>query len=164
MVYGLTITDILNQWVDFGVFAYVLPFLLIFAVVYGILNKSQVLGANKGVMATISIAVGLLALYNDQVTLFFENIFPYAGIGLSILLVALILTGLITDGTKNDWVKHVWFGIGAVIFIVVVWASLDNFAWGFGVYGSIGDIVPLVLLLGGLVALIIWMTKTSSTG
>jgi len=86
--YGTTITDILNAWVEFGVFAYVLPFLLIFAVIFGILTKSHILGTNKGVMATVSAAVGLLALYNDYVTHFFESIFPYAGIGLSILLVA----------------------------------------------------------------------------
>ena len=47
--YANTITNILNTWADLGVFAYVLPFLMIFAVVFGILSKTEILGKNKGV-------------------------------------------------------------------------------------------------------------------
>ena len=72
-------------------------FLLIFAVVYGILSTMNIFSKgdkNKGVNAVIAIAVGLLALQWDYVPEFFSVIFPYAGIGISILLVALILMGL----------------------------------------------------------------------
>ena len=87
--FGYTITDILNIWADYGVFAYALPFLLIFAIVFGILSKTDILGKNKGVQATIALAVGLLSLQFDYVTNFYATIFPYAGIGISILLVAI---------------------------------------------------------------------------
>jgi len=73
-----TITTILNQWADFGIFAYALPFLMIFAMVFGILNKTSLLGDNKGVQATIALAMGLLALQFDYVTNFYATIFPYA--------------------------------------------------------------------------------------
>ena len=56
MAYATTITDVLNQWAEIGVFAYVLPFLMIFAVIYGILSKTQILGGRKGVDATIALA------------------------------------------------------------------------------------------------------------
>ena len=91
------VTSMLNYWADIGVFAYILPFLLIFAVVYGILSKINILGEqgkNKGVNAVISVAVGLLALQFDYVPHFFSMIFPYAGMGISVLLVALILANL----------------------------------------------------------------------
>ena len=41
----VSITDVLNTWADLGVFSYVIPFLLIFAVVYAILEKTKILGA-----------------------------------------------------------------------------------------------------------------------
>ena len=41
-----TITDVLNQWADWGVFAYILPFLVIFAIIYGILSNAKILGEN----------------------------------------------------------------------------------------------------------------------
>jgi len=33
----VTIADVLNQWQDIGVFDYVLPFLLVFTIIFGIL-------------------------------------------------------------------------------------------------------------------------------
>src|SRR3989344_7721104 len=115
MAYITTITDVLNQWADIGVFAYLLPFLMIFAVVYGILSKTDLLGDNRGVNATIALAIGLLALQFDYVSNFFASIFPYTGIGIAVLLVALILMGLISDSDEK-WPKFVWFGIGFIIF------------------------------------------------
>ena len=69
-----TITEVLNQWADAGVFAYLLPFLFIFAVVFGILNKTKVLGENKGVQATIALALGLLSLQFDYVSNFSSSL------------------------------------------------------------------------------------------
>ena len=84
-----TITDVLNQWSEAGVFAYLLPFLFIFAVVFGILSKTKVLGDNKGVQATIALAIGLLSLQFDYVSNFFSIFLPYAGIGIAILLIGI---------------------------------------------------------------------------
>ena len=47
----MTITEILNIWNDLGVFSYVIPFLLIFAIIYAILEKSKILGDEKAVSA-----------------------------------------------------------------------------------------------------------------
>jgi len=154
-----TITTILNQWADFGIFAYALPFLMIFAMVFGILNKTSLLGDNKGVQATIALAMGLLALQFDYVTNFYATIFPYAGIGISVLLVALILMGLIYDSGNKGWLDKVWFGIGVVIFLVVLFTSLSSFSWMGGMGLSVSQAWPAILagmILLGLMALIIW--------
>jgi len=154
-----TITTILNQWADFGIFAYALPFLMIFAMVFGILNKTHLLGDNKGVQATIALAMGLLALQFDYVTNFYATIFPYAGIGISVLLVALILMGLIYSDSTKGWLDKVWFGIGAVIFLVVLFTSLSSFSWMGGMGLSVSQAWPAILaglILLGLMALIIW--------
>lgn len=164
MAYGLmNITDILNYLADFGVFAYVLPFLLIFAVIFGILERGHVLGSNKGVHVTIAFAVGLLALQFDYVSGFFATIFPYAGVGIGVVLVALILMGLIADNEHEKWVKYIWFGVGAIAFIAVLWASLDDFSFFFGRgFGNLGDLIPIILIIGALVAFGWWMVKSSS--
>jgi len=143
MVYANTVTNILNTWADIGVFAYILPFLMIFALVYGILSESKILGKNKAVHAT-------LALQFDYVANFFATIFPYAGIGIAVLLVALILMGILTD--KEETNKWIFFGIGALIFIVVLCYSVWDFNWLGGYIG--GDWVPwiiLVVVIGGII-------------
>jgi len=159
---AMNITDILNYLDAQGVFAYLLPFLLIFAVVFGILEKAKILGKNRGVHATIAIAVGLLSLYNDYVTDFFTSIFPYAGMGIAVLLVALILMGLLSGDEKDDhWVKYVWFGIGAIAFIAIVWASFEDmsFLWGRGL-GDFSELIPIILILVALGGLIAWIVKS----
>ena len=149
-----TIVDMLNYWADLGVFAYVLPFLLIFAVVYGILAKTEIFGKNKGVYAVIAIAVGLLSLISDYVRDFFSTIFPFAGVGLSILLVALILMGLFTDWDDKKG-NTIFLVIGAIIGLIVIIASLTSFeGWQAGFwwnqYGS--AIITLIIIIA-----LVWM-------
>ena len=120
--FGYSIGDVLNRWAELGVFAYVLPFLMIFALVYGILIKTKLLGENKGVNATIALAFGLLSLQFDYVSGFYASIFPYAGMGLAVLLVAMILMGLIIK--TEERMSWLWFGIGVIIFFFVLFFSL----------------------------------------
>ena len=82
-----TITDILNQWDQIGVFTYVIPFLLIFAVVFAMLQKTRVLGDNRTVQGIVGVSIGLLALQFDFVSTFFAEIFPRFGVGLAIFLI-----------------------------------------------------------------------------
>jgi len=149
-----TITDILNIWQQAGIFAYLIPFLIIFAVVYGILLKTKLLGENRGVLATIALGIGLMSLLNDYVSNFFSSLFPYAGMGIAVLLVALILMGLVSS---EDFSWRIWFIVGIVCFIAVVLASLNDMRWWMG--GQLGDSWPAIL--AGLVLLtlmyfIIW--------
>lgn len=152
--YASSITNVLNIWADAGVFAYLLPALMIFALIFGILSKSRVLGANKGVNAIISLAVALLALQFDYVPNFFATIFPYAGIGLSVLLVALILMGFISG--DEDVSKWIFFGIGAVIFLFVIGYAFLDFNW-LGRYS--GEVwipwIILILIIGGAVVAVV---------
>lgn len=157
MVYSTTITDVLNDWADMGVFAYLLPFLMIFSLVFGILSKSKLLGENKAVHAVLALTVGLLALQFDYVSNFFATIFPYAGIGIAVLLVALILGGILTEDEKAS--RWIFFGVGALIFIVVLLYSIYDFNWLGGYVGI--DWVPWVILILIFVGAVLWMAIES---
>lgn len=161
-VAGTDLVGILNYWADIGVFSYVLPFLLVFAVVYGILAKVHIFGErekNKGVNAVIAIAVGLLSLQWDYVPTFFSAIFPYAGMGISVLLVALILMGLFGGEdmfSGEGWQRTVFFIIGAGIAAIVVLNSLTSFNWYAGWrWSQFGPALITLAVLGGLIALVI---------
>ncbi len=151
-----TITDVLNIWNDMGVFSYVIPFLLIFAVVYAVLEKTKILGdENKGILAIISVSVGLLSLQFDFVSEFFSVIFPRFGIGLSIFLVLIIMIGFFIpkdkDIGKMKWIGYV-VGIGAVIWALSAWDEWTNYA-GFG--GWFTDNFWALIVLGIIVAVIV---------
>jgi hypothetical protein len=161
--YGFNIGQILNDWAASGVFAYVLPFLLVFAVVYGILSKTHIIAddSNKGVNVVIALAIGALSLVGDFVPTFFQTIFPYLGMGLSVLLALIILGGLFIFDTefkkKTQWV--IWI-VGLLIFVVVVYNALGDYNFGgayfWNMYGS--SLIVLAIIIG----LIAWVTSSRS--
>lgn len=134
-MFSVSITELLNKWNDMGVFSYVLPFLLIFAVVYGILEKSGLFNTGKehttpnhAVHAVIAVAVGLLALQLDFVSTFFQVIFPRFGVGIAIFLVLIILVGLFYNETDD---RSSMLVVGASIAVAVaLWALSSWDYWG----------------------------------
>ena len=57
----LDFRSILEIWRNAGIFDIILPFLLIFALVFAILEKSKILGSNRAVYAIISLAISFCA-------------------------------------------------------------------------------------------------------
>lgn len=162
-----TITNVLNIWNEIGVFSYVIPFLLIFAVVYAILDKTKMLGdGNRGILAIISVSVGLLALQFDFVSQFFALIFPRFGVGLSLFLVLLIFIGFFfpakQDGTKGQWIGIV-VGVGVVIWALSSWQEWTNYD-GFGGW-FVENIWALVVLgiITSVIAIVAKKDKSSAT-
>ena len=99
---GGAIGNILSQWEAMGFFSYVLPFLLIFAMVFGILIQLRLFRDNKTINAIIALAVGLMALQFSFVPRFFSEIFPRLGVGLVVILIIIILTGLFAN-PEDKW-------------------------------------------------------------
>lgn len=150
--YDAGITKVLADWEKMGIFSYVLPFILIFAIVYAILDKVEVFKGKTGINLIISLAVGLLSLQLNFVAVFFREIFPRAGIGLSVLLVALILAGAFVDWDKTSG-KGMWifFGVGALVFLIVIAQAFSAYS-GFTTnwwsdYGSAIIILVLVITM-----------------
>ena len=161
---GGAIGNMLFQWEQAGVFSYVLPFLLIFAVVFGILSKINIFGGkegkgNMGINVVIALAVGFLALQFNFVSLFFSEIFPRLGIGISIILVVLILLGLFINPKNKGWMGGL-AAIALLVVVVVVFSSLDSYSWytGSGIGYWLGHnwttIVGVLVFLGLLGAII----------
>ena len=151
---------ILQQWADLGIFFYVLPFLLVFALVFAILQKVNILGAkgqdNRGINAIIALTISLLSLQFDTVPIFFQIIFPKLGIGLSIILAAMILVGLFVDFEKEGkrtGASLILFTIGGVIFIVILLQSFSDFSWWTGSFWQqnmsaiVAGIIVLIFVL-----------------
>ena len=157
----------LQQLESLGFFDYVLPFLLIFALVYGILDKSGFLGDNRGVNVVIAVAVGFLSLAFGDVSAFFSLIFPKAGIGLSVLLVALILMGLFVplgDDDTTRWGGYVFFGLGVLLFLYIFFSSVNEFAFWRGDWLTTYWPGILILIVSvGIIALVVFGGKRNRT-
>ena len=151
--YGGSIGNLLSYWEQAGFFSYVLPFLLIFALVFGILSKAKFFD-NKAINGILALVVGLLALQFDFVPVFFSAIFPRVGVGLAVILALLILAGLFFD-PNNKAVNYGLLGVGVIIFLIVLFQTFEWVWWspGFWLYdllynwsGVLSIIIFLVII------------------
>jgi hypothetical protein len=123
--------EIIMEWQRVGFFDVVLPLLLIFAIVYAILDKIKILGENKAVNIIISLALAFFAVSNLYVSAFFMYLFSYTGVAIAILLAAIILLGLFLKGDDdNKWRWILGFG-GFILFVWVLSRATSDFGVSF---------------------------------
>jgi len=150
-------STLMQNWDSWGLFSHILPFLLIFAVVFGILSRMGMFRENKGIQAIISIVLGLLAIRTNLLGDVLKVISPRLGVGLVVLFALLILIGLfIPDESQGMW-GWILMGAGLVIFIVIIGQTADVLKWfNGGYYGDdlVSYIVLIVLLIGVIVAVV----------
>lgn len=155
---GGAIGNILNIWGQAGVFSYAIPFLLIFALIFGILSRMNLFKENKAINGIIALAVALMALQFPFVPMFFAEVFPALGVGLAVMLVILILTGLFIDPKNKGWMVGL-----SIVSIVVVAAVLISSSWNLGL--SFGGWFrynwPTLIGIGVFVGLIIIIVTAS---
>ncbi|MEM3112898.1 MAG: hypothetical protein QXI33_00545 [Candidatus Pacearchaeota archaeon] len=168
---ALPIGVILQQWADLGIFYYVLPFLLVFALVYAILYKINIMGGqdasdNRGVYAIIALAIALMSLQFDFVPVFFQILFPKVGVGLSIILMAMILVGLFLDFRKSQGLNLAFLGGAGVIGLVILLTTFENFSWWTGSFWLNRDNLSAIvagIIIVVLVLVIVNSGKTTGT-
>ncbi|MFA5953669.1 MAG: hypothetical protein WC812_03685 [Candidatus Pacearchaeota archaeon] len=165
---GGAIGNLFFQWQQAGVFSYVLPFLLIFALVFGILSTINIFGTNsKGISAIIAVAVGLMALQFDFVPTFFAEIFPRLGVGLAIILGFIILFGLFAWTKQGNetamarWFRGMMIVVVLATVVIVVLSSLGNsYSWYGGnnawswVRYNWPTVLGVVLFLGAIIGIL----------
>jgi len=115
------LSSLLDQWQQFGVFTVVMPLILIFAVIYAILEKAD-LFKNRGVHMIIALAVAFFTVSNPFISSYFLPLFSNLGLGIAILLVFIVLLGFILpQDEKKRGTFYTIFGIlGGILFLFVI--------------------------------------------
>lgn len=147
LVNGGAFGNLINQWEQMGVFTYALPFLLIFAIIFGVLSTVNIFKDNRSINAIIALAVSLMSLQFDFVNVFFAQIFPRLGVGLAIIIVILIIAGLFAP--SDSWVTITLFIISAIIFLIILIDTFGSLGWSLGALSATNwnDLVPWIVML-----------------
>ena len=163
--YGGAFGNLLASWEQAGVFSYILPFLIIFALVFGILTQSNIFKENRTINAILALAVGLLSLQFDVVPIFFSELFPRVGIGLAVILVILIFTALFLN-PSDKWQMYILWGVGVVTVIVILLQTAWATGFGFSSYlpflGYYWDEIFALIAIAIVIAVIIISGKDKS--
>ena len=143
-------------------FSLILPFLLIFALVYGILSKIKIFEDNKAINGIIALVVALMSLQFGYVSQVFPELFSRVGVGLAILLVVIILGGMFLP--KAGWANYTMIGIGAVVLIIVLVQTAGVVGWGAGNWFYYNwDLLAGVLVILVIIGVIVGASNPTTT-
>lgn len=139
---------------DTGFYELVLPFLLVFAITYGVLQKVKLFKDNK-INLVISLILGLLVITQFQIVDRLNLFLPKIAFLIVIILMFLFLIGMFQ--------KHEYEGFTGVAYFIAVVASIILIYWALGPSLGFGidDIIPLSIQgtiwewLGPLIFLIV---------
>ena len=162
-VFGSNFGDILFRLEQLGFFDYLLPFLIIFAMVFGILTRVKIFEDNKAVNAIIALSVGLMSLQFGFVSVFFAELFPRFGIGITIILVLIIFLGLFMDPDSKG-MTYAFLAIAGIVVIVVLVSTAEAASWWYSSFWwseNISTILVLVFFLA-VVGIIIGASSKDS--
>lgn len=144
-----TFTQSLGLIEQVGFLDVILPFLVTFAIVYGMLLKSKILGEKQSINATIALVVAILVAMNPAMRGFLQELLPLYTM-FFILLIMMFLF-FVFFGIKQEKVINKPIGILIVAFLIILFlVSLGGIggeelqeiglsAEGLGENASVGD-------------------------
>jgi hypothetical protein len=148
---------------------FLLPFVLVFTLIFAILEKTQVLGENKKqINAIIGFVVGLMLIAFPFARDIVVKLMPFLAVSAVILLVFLLLYAFIAGKEKDvlsDAWKKAWITIlavaliGVLLYITGYWDLVWNFS--FGGRGA-SQIWMNVLMIAAVIGVIIAVIKGDS--
>jgi hypothetical protein len=141
-----------------------LPFLLIFVVVFAILQKSKILGDGKAqIDAMVALVIGLILIGFPGPRDIVVGLMPWVAVGVSVILVFMILYGFVAgDLSKSpEWMKITFgilaglFTIGVVVYVTGFWGIIADLFRGSSDSSLWMNIVLIVLVIGAAIIVVV---------
>ncbi len=152
---GFNFNDLINSLLSVGVYDVVLPFLLVFAIIFAILEKTKILGKDKSnINAIVSLVAGFLVVAQTGIVQTINLFIPRVSLIIIVVIMGLMIISLLY-GSEYKGITGVTFSIVIVIIIIAVIFALTTPA-GYGnswltptdvqILISLG--VPILILFG----------------
>ena len=151
--------NLLTDWENLGFFHVALPFLLIFTLIFAILQKTKILGTDsKNLNAIVALIIAALAVRNQEIVFIMQRFLPNISMFVVIILMFLLLVGIV-GGNKFEGFSGGWMLTAAIVsFIFVGWSlTADAFfapVWLQDLF-FLQDVSTLALI--GVFAFVIWL-------
>jgi len=152
---------------------YILPFVLVFTLIFAILQKTQILGEDKKqIDSLVGLVVGLILIAFPFSRMIVVELMPFLAVSIVVLFVFMLIFAFVM-GKKGDifegqeWLKWVLVIVGGLALITVF---LMIAGWWDGVWGwlfhreSSSQIWVNVLLLAVLIGAVVAVLKGDGGG
>jgi len=154
---------------DFGFYDVVLPFLLIFTIVFAVLQKTEVLGKQKNIDSMVAFAIALFFVAAPKVVDAIQISLPRVAAALVVLMSLMLLIGFVAskEGTENFLkLKSVQVIAGLLVAVTIGLIFLDAFDYwdDFWEWSGFDTGVAMAVLFLAIMALIIWFVSKGEGG
>ena len=178
-----TLGNALEFFGRFGVYDVLLPFLLVFAVVYAILEKTKLFGTEKigeeefpkkNINAVVAFAIALMVVAATRVVDTILTALPQVSLMVIVGLSFLLMIGIFAkpDGTFLESIQDSWYLklFGGIMFAAVALIFLNSiptksgeswleYALSYVNFNWSGSVVGSIILVILFIFLIWWITK-----
>ncbi len=179
--------DSINFLVKLGVYDIILPFLLVFVLVFALLEKTKVLGTDtvrnkegtsieyskKSLNAMIAFVTGFFVVASTQLVAVINQTLSQVFLLLLLVVCFLLVWGSFHQQSKDgfflDPKKHKFYynALMAVVMVAIVMIFLNALGWLDKIYGYLKDnwhtdYVAAVIFILLIIGLMVWITKDPS--
>lgn len=136
----------------------ILPFLLVFTLVFAILQKTEILGkGKKQIDALVAFVIGLVVISFSYATGIIISLIPLLAVGAVIVLIFLLLYGMVFEPGKFEVANGIKIAVGILAAIAVIIATMvATGAWSYVIdsinSGDNGSMVIANLIFIGVIA------------
>jgi hypothetical protein len=127
MVYIFDFNYVIQQWQAIGIFDVLLPFILLFAIIFAILQKTKVLGGRNGIDAVVAMAIGFFVIINPFVNEILKVILANTAIAIIVIVALMLILGLVWGGQKMKAWNFIGGIIGLAIFVWILGRVADYY-------------------------------------
>lgn len=163
---------------DVGVYNVVLPFLLIFTLVYALLEKTRVLGVErvgdqeftkKNVNSMIAFCIAFFVVASSQLVAVISEIVSNVVLLLILIVFFMLLVGTMDPDKKEGfflkdghWTKKAFY---VIMFVGIIMIFLNAFGWlqvlwEYIVYNWDSQLVGMILLFAAIIGLMFFVTSS----
>lgn len=150
-------TDFVSQLENFGVFEYILPFLLVFAVLFGIMEKVKIFGDKTNLNVIISFIISLIIVINTEVVTIMNLYLSKMALFIIVVMVLLLAFGIFSSGKPQSWAVGL-FVIASLI--AVIWALGPSWGISWPNWAKVSDqakfIIGIAIAFVVVIGLIGW--------
>ena len=122
----VSLDELIVTWKEAGLYSVLLPFLIVFAISFAVIEKSGILGKKKQINVIVSAALGLFVVSNVRVIEIITRFLPNIALFMIVILMFLLLIGTMIGGRieYRGWVIYLAVFVSIVF---VIWALAADF-------------------------------------
>ncbi len=159
--------QVFSQFQQWGVYDYVLPFFLVFSIIFAVLEKTRIFGVEdevskkprKNINVIVSLVIGLLVVAQQPVVQAINLFLPKMSLYLIIIIMFLVATGIF--GTKTGGFTGIPLIIAVILSIIaVIWSLSPGFGWSLPSWFQASDQdIALYILIAMILATIYYLGR-----